>query len=83
MLQRFRVALARLLTRGTKCTVVRAVVVENMQDTARRLEEYVQRSGGLQDPRRISAWREVFSLSRSIYVDSLEIEVGHQPQAAA
>jgi len=83
MLQRLKIGLARWLTRGTPCTVVRTVVVENMQAEAQKLEDYIQRSGGLQDPRRINAWREVFSMARSIYVDSLEVEVGSEKKVAA
>ena len=59
MMRRFRVWLANLLIRKTACAVVRREEVEQLGEAAEGLADYVARSGGLQDPRRIKSYRRV------------------------
>lgn len=59
MMKRFRVWLANLLTRKTACVVVRREAVIGLGAAAESLVDYVARSGGLQDPKRIKAYRRV------------------------
>ena len=75
MWERLRVGLARLLTRGTQCTVVRNEYVARAKVWAIELHEYVERSGGLQDSSRIHAWRHVHGLATQIHnqVDRCEV----------
>ena len=75
MRERLRVGLARWLVRGTECTVVRTNVVSRMQQAASELNDYVNRSGGLQDSGRIQAWRRVAGLATEIRNQALDSEV--------
>ncbi len=59
MIKRFAVWLAKLLTRKTDCVVARRGRVEKLGAAAEELVDYVARSGGLQDPRRVKAYRQV------------------------
>ena len=59
LLKRFCVWLANLLTRKTACAVVRRDEVTQLGAAAEDLADYVARSGGLQDPRRIKCYRRV------------------------
>lgn len=59
MMKRFCVWLAQQLTRKTACAVVRRDEVEQLGELAEELADYVARSGGLQDPRRIKSYRRV------------------------
>jgi len=63
MLQRFRVWLALRLVRRTDCVVVRAAPIREAVTMAGDLHQYVQRSGALQDPRRVKAWRRIVRLT--------------------
>ena len=63
---RTRVAIAVWLTKGTPCTVVRNGPLEIIATQAFALAAYVQHSGGLQDPRRIRAYRVVLRAAASI-----------------
>ncbi len=75
MLNRLRVRIARLLTRGTECTIVRTHVVNRLQQAATELNDYVNRSGALQDGGRIQAWRRVAGLATEIQNQALDSEV--------
>jgi hypothetical protein len=66
MWARFKVWLARRLCRNTACGVVRVGPTIVMLDTVYRLHQYVQRSGGLQDPRRIKAYREILAATSTV-----------------
>ena len=59
LLRRLCVWLAKQLTRKTACIVARRDEVLSLGDAAEELADYVARSGGLQDPRRIKAYRRV------------------------
>ena len=58
-MKRFSVWLARWLTRGTECCVVRSSRLEDLGKHTDRLGHYVEDSGGLQDPRRTRAYHVV------------------------
>lgn len=75
MWKRLRVGIARLLTRGTECTVVRTSTVIKLKNAALALEDYVNRSGALQDSGRIQAWRRVAGLVTEIRNQALDSEV--------
>lgn len=75
MWHRLRVAFARLLVRGTGCTVTRDVETQELRSAGTELMEYVETSGGLQDPHRIRAYRRVLSLSERIKDASGRVEV--------
>lgn len=75
MFKRLRVGFARLLTRGTECTVVRINVVARLQGAATELQDYVNRSGALNDAGRIHAWRQVYALTAEIREKAIESEV--------
>lgn len=59
MFQRFRIRLAIWLTRGTPCAITRLAPLVSLNNVAVRLREYVEKSGGLADPRRINAYRTI------------------------
>lgn len=75
MWKRLKVWFARALTRGTECTVVRSEYVGRTRGWAIELQEYVERSGALQDSSRIHAWRQVHGLSTQIRNAAAEMEV--------
>lgn len=75
MLKRLRVGLARILMRGTECAVVRKEYVARVLGLAVELQEYVDRSGALQDSSRIHAWRRVYALSTMIRDQAVKSEV--------
>lgn len=76
MIARFQVWLAVLLCKGTGCVVTRRNRVDNLRGAARILAEYVGKSGGLQDPRRIVAYRTVLKASSVIGALTSDILVG-------
>jgi len=76
MFKRLRVSFARLLLRGTDCTIQREKIVHGMRTAATDLKAYVDHSGGLTDPSRINAWRRVYGLASTIEAHALSIEVG-------
>ncbi len=59
MIKRFAVWLARCLTKGTECCVVRSSRLEDLDQHTVKLGRYVESSGGLQDPRRVRAYHVV------------------------
>ena len=75
MLERIRVRLARLLTVGTECTVVRNESVEGMRQAALELSNYVDRSGALNDEGRVHAWRRIYALTSEIQAKAINSEV--------
>jgi len=66
MWKRLRVGIARLLTRGTDCIVVRDSAVGELQKAANELQDYVDRSGALNDSKWIHAWRRVHVYATTI-----------------
>lgn len=74
MIRRFRVWLARLLLRSTGCLVARAVPVAELQYLASDVARYIRMSGGLQDPRRIRAYRTLLRRSENISRAAGEIQ---------
>ena len=73
---RFRIYLATLLCKGTPCSVARTEKVAALHDLALDLAKYVDTSGGLQDPRRIRAYRTVSKGALGIATLALEVAVG-------
>lgn len=71
---RFKVWLALKLLKGSACTVARREHVEIMRWQAFHLGQYVQHSGGLQDPRRIRAYRIVLRAAASLVYLAKNIE---------
>lgn len=65
-LQRTRVDIATRLLRGTPCSVARTKELRAIQQNAIELENYVETSGGLQEPRRIRAYRVILRRSLDI-----------------
>ena len=65
-MKRLSVWLARWLTKGTGCCVVRSSRVESLEGHVADLDSYVENSGGLQDPRRIRAYRYVLRVVGNI-----------------
>lgn len=59
MLRRFRVWLAVLLVRGTKCLVAREEALSDLIEWSDDLYRYSRVSGGLNDPRRIKAYKRI------------------------
>lgn len=57
--ERFRVSLATWLVKNTSCLVARREPTIQMCAAALRLRTYIEASGGLQDPRRIRAYRVI------------------------
>ena len=74
MWKRLRVSIARLLMRGTECVVVRRNVVSSLQADASELQEYVAKSGALNDSKWIHAWRRVHALTTKIREKAIESE---------
>ena len=68
-MKRFRVWLAQMLTKGTDCCVARSNDVSSLQSRVNDLARYVDESGGLQDPRRIRAYRRVLRIVGDIRHD--------------
>ena len=66
MIKRFAVWLAKLLTKGTECRVVRSTRLVDLTHHTDTLEFYVNSSGGLQDPRRIRAYQVVLRIAGDI-----------------
>ena len=66
MLKRFRVWLARWLTRGTECCVVRSNRLESLGKETEDLDRYVTSSGGLQDPRRVRAYHVLLRITGNV-----------------
>lgn len=58
-MKRFRGWLANLLVRGTRLTVVRQSIATDLVSRCAALDDYVDRSGALQSPHRIRAYRRV------------------------
>ena len=75
MWQRVRVWLARVLTCGTDCTVIRQKTFNTVISAAVELKQYVERSGALQDSSRIHAWRRVYGLAESVEAGAVNSEV--------
>ena len=75
MWKRLRVRIARLLTRGTDCTVVRTSRAINTRRDAIELQDYVEKSGALNDSRWIHAHRRIHSLTTSIVNNAIDSEV--------
>lgn len=85
MLQRFRVWLALLLCRGTKCSVVRDRPLLLLLDTAAQMAQYVQVSGGLtatHSERRIRAYKVLLRGSAAMIAYGRAVLVGPFPKAA-
>ena len=80
MLQRFRVRLAVWLCKGTPCLVARASDVMSMHGIALNLGRYVSTSGGLQDPKRIKAYRTVLSAATGLVMFTRNVIVGPFPK---
>lgn len=57
MLKRFRIWLATRLCRGTACVVARRGAVARLESLGCEIADYVERSGALNDPSRIRAYR--------------------------
>ena len=77
---RLRVWLAIQLCRGTECLIARATPVAIMHDVALDLAGYVERSGGLNDPRRIKAYRGVMKGSLGLATLAQHIIAGPYPK---
>ena len=77
---RLRVWLAVQLCRGTSCLVTRIAPIAAMHDVALDLAGYVERSGGLNDPRRIKAYRGVLKGSLGLATLAQHIIVGPSPR---
>jgi len=75
MWTRLKIWVARWLTRGTDCTVVRANQVNEMLERTLELQNYVEKSGALNDSHWIHAWRRVHGLTTSILACALKSEV--------
>ena len=73
---RLRVWLGVHLCRGTACVLVRIGPAAIMHDTALDLARYVQTSGGLQDPKRIKAYRVVVTATTGIATLAQQLIVG-------
>lgn len=58
-MRRFRVWWAMVLIRGTGLRIVRQGVVNDLRRRCDELDAYVDRSGALQSPHRIRAYRRV------------------------
>ena len=71
--RRLQVWLARQLCRGTACCVVRESQAKQTVGLASDLWLYVQASGGLHDPRRIRAYRQVLDFSAGIVQNGREM----------
>lgn len=74
-MKRIRVGIARLLTKGTDCTVVRQKAIDRMKQSAFELQTYVDKSGALNDTKWIHAWRRVFGLTSEILSNADKTEV--------
>lgn len=77
---RLRVWLAVQLCRGTSCLVTRTAPIAVMHDMALDLAGYVERSGGLNDPRRIKAYRGVLKGSLGLATLAQHLIVGPYPR---
>ena len=77
---RLRVWLAVQLCRGTSCLVTRIAPIAIMHDVALDLAGYVERSGGLTDPRRIKAYRGVLKGALGLAHLSQQLIVGPHPK---
>lgn len=73
-MKRFRVAVARLLLKGTGVILVRKSEVEEMHKISGELLEYAQHSGALNDPHRLKAQRRIGRLTGSLSVLSDRLE---------
>lgn len=73
-MKRFRVALARLLLKGTGVITVRKQEVERVHGLCNELLEYSQHSGALSDPRRLKARRRIGHLTGALSVSSEQME---------
>ena len=78
-LERLKISLAVWLCRGSTCAVVRTLPVQEMQMIARDLTEYVQASGGLQDPHRINAYRRVLYDATHLEAAARQVIVSPRP----
>lgn len=78
MIRRFRVWLASLLIRRTLVVLVRARLVTDLRAAALTLHQYVESSGGLQEPHRIKAYRRILRLANEIELLSRAVLVGEQ-----
>ncbi len=58
-MKRLCVWLAGWLIKGTDCCIVRSNNLQSLLRRADDLVDYVEDSGGLQDPRRIRAYRNI------------------------
>ncbi len=77
---RVRVWLAIQLCRGTPCLIARTGPAALMHDVALDLAGYVERSGGLTDPRRIKAYRGVLKGSIGLATLSQQLIAGPYPK---
>lgn len=57
--QRFRIVIAEWVLAGTGYSVAEEAEVDAVRTNIWGLAEYVRNSGGLRDPRRISAYRKI------------------------
>ena len=78
--KRVRIWLAIQLCRDTACLVVRIGPAAVMHDTALDLAGYVRRSGGLQDPKRIKAYRAVVTGANAIAALGQQLIAGPFPK---
>lgn len=77
---RLRVWLAVQLCRETACLLVRIGPAAVMHDTALDLAKYVQHSGGLQDPKRIKAYRVIVTATTGIAALAQQLIAGPLPK---
>lgn len=77
---RLRVWIALQLCRNTGCVVARYAPTYLMAKTAGDLLRYVERSGALQEPKRVKAYRVVSRGAMSIMVYAQDILAGPFPK---
>ncbi len=77
---RLRVWLAIQLCRGTTCLVARIGPTAIMHDTALDMARYVERSGGLNDPKRIRAYRTILKAALNMAVLARSVIAGPYPK---
>jgi len=65
-MRKLRIWLARLFLRGTGRMIVPRVEVERVYALCTELQEYAQRSGGINAPHRINAARKVRNYTQRI-----------------
>lgn len=62
----WRIAIAKWALQTTGCVVAKEQQLRDLEDTAVHLIDYVEKSGGLREPRRIRAYHEVRRRSERI-----------------